>query len=301
MSEASRTLVQILEQGMDLKPGTLTDGVLERAADLDALGDLPDGDLEFLRQVARQSAEVEHQRMLTFGPAAPPEDPARIDAVLRRLAERVRDAGPDRLSPRARVTSIPSSPATPASPVVAARAGDIAADLRLRSHRLQLDARRAGARRRGPVSGPPPTPAAPDQSKVLDYFTYTLALGVGLLLYVPDKFLPAGPVGFWLVVLAFALTAISILTGLLIFGALNRMLSGKSTTPGLPAAVDKLGWLHLGTLAVAFLIALAFYVQRTFLPAAPAKADCTLSFPLPGTSPPQILTLTHPCTVTDHA
>lgn len=130
--------------------------------------------------------------------------------------------------------------------------------------------------------------AKADWSHPLDYYKWTMALAVAAVVYVPERFLPAVGPRFAVVALAFLLLSASCLMGFLLFGGIVRRLSGRSGDQPSEQALDTLGFAHLATLIVGFLMTVGlFFVDSFFLRGAdPAcrvelKSDAgTVSFDL---------------------
>ena len=138
--------------------------------------------------------------------------------------------------------------------------------------------------------------------KLIDYIKYTTALAVGLLVYVPANFLPAGT--WWerltLIAVVGAL-ALSALVGILFYARATTILVNTAPTPpgGTPPAYAPDGWLklwgylHLGLLATCFAVAGIFFAGYKVIgvvdtPSAECSAELTDSNGQP-------VTLTFPC------
>jgi hypothetical protein len=149
----------------------------------------------------------------------------------------------------------------------------------------------------GSVKGPM---ANHDPDKVLDYFKYTLLLSAGLIVYIPATFLPAKDGNIPIAKLGIILGVISSILGIMIFGAMARMLGGQEHEPWLPGATKVVSASHIVALVAAFLVTGFLYWDKYF--ASPTVADSTCYITLrhirsPGVSPINTITISHPCKV----
>jgi len=129
--------------------------------------------------------------------------------------------------------------------------------------------------------------------KLIDYTKYTLALAVGLLLYIPANFIPA-PEGHAFKFLAFVLVilVISIVTGIALYTRATTILVKNDA-----ATQDEKGWTrfwgncHLWSLILAFLCIAPYYgYHKVWLPS--SKVECALEVPM---QDGQKLKLTYSC------
>jgi len=131
----------------------------------------------------------------------------------------------------------------------------------------------------------------------VEYFKYTTALAVGLLLYLPTNFIPAATL-YEFAALAFTwlVTLSSVLTGVLFYTRATTLAVTDKKLVG-DAVIQRWAGLHLVTLVICFIGAAGFFVaHKIVVPqffASPDPIACTASFTDAAGKP---ASLTYPCT-----
>ena len=116
--------------------------------------------------------------------------------------------------------------------------------------------------------------------KLVDYTKYTLALAVGIFLYIPANFIPnAVPWQFWVIQAVLAALVGSIVAGILLYSRATKLLVGdKDVKEDAKGWIKLWGRLHLGLLLVAFLSTTPYYFWfKIWKPS--AGVECQLVFP----------------------
>ena len=129
--------------------------------------------------------------------------------------------------------------------------------------------------------------------KLIDYTKYTIALGVGLLLYIPANFIPApnNEARLFLAVLMIVL-AVSVVCGILLYTRVTKILIENSAATEDEKVYTRLwGRSHLWTLLVAFVcIAPYFGYHKVWTPS--AKSECSAELTL---ATGNVVPVTFPC------
>lgn len=131
--------------------------------------------------------------------------------------------------------------------------------------------------------------------KLVDYTKYTLALAVGLFLYIPANFIPIDVVWkFWVLMGVLCALVISIAAGLLLYSRATKLLVENPDVKQ-----DARGWiklwgnLHLWLLLAAFLATTPYYFAiKIWSPS--STIECKIAVPA---ADGKEFDMTFPCTV----
>jgi len=114
--------------------------------------------------------------------------------------------------------------------------------------------------------------------KLIDYVKYTVALAIGLLVYLPANFLPTdSPIHHWIIGLTVAALGISALAGILMYTRATKILLDGDTSDGK-------GWLalwgntHFIVLIICYCIGAYYFVSHKVI-APKSPVECVAELP----------------------
>lgn len=129
--------------------------------------------------------------------------------------------------------------------------------------------------------------------KMVDYFKYTVAMALGLAVYLPANFLPASSdLETGILIVSVGLLGISIATGLLFYTRATTIIVNKETPAG-DWWLGLWGSVHLWSLLVVLVVTLYFFGRyMVWEKTEDPGEDCTVSLPAAEGDP---IVLSFPC------
>lgn len=120
--------------------------------------------------------------------------------------------------------------------------------------------------------------------KLIDYTKYTIAMAVGLLLYIPANFLPTESLfHHWILGMITSAAGISALAGILFYTRATRVALDNQTT-------DPKGWMkmwgnaHMWLLVVSYALGGAYFLAEKVVAPEP-ESECSVTLPQAAAAP----------------